>query len=166
MPTYHVTIAGDIQCTGDDCKECERNPAGVVALRAPIDKAVAQLVRIYGHAAVQEELEKQRHESTCAVVTASGDCNCRADRPCPKCGETCHYDGWDHVHGNGRGIGSCMGDLSKVRTERDRGGMGERKVVWVGNVAVWIHAHAMDGDLDPDADALFKALETWVKQNG
>jgi len=31
----------------------------------------------------------------------------REPRPCPRCGEVCTYDGWDHVHPNGLGIGSC-----------------------------------------------------------
>lgn len=32
----------------------------------------------------------------------------REPKPCPKCGEVCAYDGWDHVHSNtGLGIGSC-----------------------------------------------------------
>lgn len=32
----------------------------------------------------------------------------RDDLPCPKCGEICRYDGWDHVHRSGLGIGSCQ----------------------------------------------------------
>lgn len=31
----------------------------------------------------------------------------RADRACPECGEVCRYDGWDLVHRDGLGIGSC-----------------------------------------------------------
>lgn len=31
----------------------------------------------------------------------------REPKPCPVCGERCVYDGWDHVHPNGIGIGSC-----------------------------------------------------------
>lgn len=31
----------------------------------------------------------------------------REPRPCPRCGVTCTYDGWGHVHPNGVGIGSC-----------------------------------------------------------
>lgn len=33
----------------------------------------------------------------------------RDPKPCPKCGQVCVYDGWDHVHANGIGIGSCGG---------------------------------------------------------
>ena len=29
---------------------------------------------------------------------------------CPRCGEKCHYDGWDHVHRSGLGVGSCGED--------------------------------------------------------
>src|SRR5262245_37900495 len=32
----------------------------------------------------------------------------REPKPCPRCGEVCTYDGWDHVHANGLGIGSCV----------------------------------------------------------
>ena len=31
----------------------------------------------------------------------------RNPQVCPRCGNWCVYDGWDHVHGNGLGIGSC-----------------------------------------------------------
>jgi hypothetical protein len=31
----------------------------------------------------------------------------RLPRTCPRCGELCVYDGWDHVHRSGLGIGSC-----------------------------------------------------------
>lgn len=31
----------------------------------------------------------------------------REPKACPLCGETCTYDGWDHVHRSGLGIGSC-----------------------------------------------------------
>jgi hypothetical protein len=31
----------------------------------------------------------------------------RQPRTCPRCGQWCVHDGWDHVHGNGIGIGSC-----------------------------------------------------------
>lgn len=35
----------------------------------------------------------------------------REDQTCPRCGEVCSYDGWDHVHRNGLGIGSCSTDM-------------------------------------------------------
>lgn len=31
----------------------------------------------------------------------------REPQSCPRCGEMCAYDGWDHVHTTGLGIGSC-----------------------------------------------------------
>ncbi len=31
----------------------------------------------------------------------------REPKTCPRCGQVCTYDGWDHVHPNGIGIGSC-----------------------------------------------------------
>jgi hypothetical protein len=34
--------------------------------------------------------------------------NDRGPQTCPKCGESCKYDGWGHVHANGVGIGSCV----------------------------------------------------------
>lgn len=30
---------------------------------------------------------------------------------CPRCGVLCTYDGWDHVHPSGIGIGSCQACL-------------------------------------------------------
>jgi hypothetical protein len=34
----------------------------------------------------------------------------REPKACPRCGELCVYDGWDHVHRSGLGIGSCEDD--------------------------------------------------------
>lgn len=31
----------------------------------------------------------------------------RNPKQCPKCRNWCLYDGWDHTHANGIGIGSC-----------------------------------------------------------
>lgn len=31
----------------------------------------------------------------------------RNPKVCPKCKQWCVFDGWDHVHGDGLGIGSC-----------------------------------------------------------
>lgn len=43
----------------------------------------------------------------------------REPTSCPRCGQTCTYDGWAHVHANGVGIGSCpaeqgAGDLAQI----------------------------------------------------
>lgn len=32
----------------------------------------------------------------------------REAKTCPRCGQICTYDGWDHVHPDGVGIGSCQ----------------------------------------------------------
>jgi hypothetical protein len=54
------------------------------------------------------------HEDGCAIEIGD-ECNCRAVRRCWRCGEACGYDGWDHVHDSGLGIGSC-GPLVRLHT--------------------------------------------------
>ncbi len=42
----------------------------------------------------------------------------RDPKPCPRCGVVCTYDGWDHVHPNGVGIGSCTPDIPDELVEK------------------------------------------------
>lgn len=42
----------------------------------------------------------------------------RNPKVCPRCGNWCVYDGWDHVHGSGVGIGSCTPDAAQEAVER------------------------------------------------
>ena len=42
----------------------------------------------------------------------------REPRVCPACQTLCVYDGWDHVHPDGFGIGSCWKGQAKFLSER------------------------------------------------
>lgn len=41
----------------------------------------------------------------------------REPKPCPRCGAICTYDGWDHVHPTGIGIGSCAAPDTSFRDQ-------------------------------------------------
>jgi hypothetical protein len=47
------------------------------------------------------------HTQAPAAQPAAEPADEREPKACPRCGQMCHYDGWDHVHPNGIGIGSC-----------------------------------------------------------
>lgn len=88
------------------------------------------------------------HEPGCPAPS-DGPCRCRADRLCWRCGERVTYDGWDHVHENGIGIGSC----SPRRRTRSHDGA-------IRNVRgdLWLNA---DGLAAVMADALLGAA-AWL----
>jgi hypothetical protein len=52
-----------------------------------------------------QNTDSEQHEAFCSARTPDGPCSCRAPRRCPRCGVICRYDGWDHVHPNGLGLG-------------------------------------------------------------